>query len=523
MLLRIPVAIVLSLFCCSAWAYEAGPKPAAQGTQFTFAWPLGEGALKPRGATTRGAPIVLDTAPAAAWQRLREPGLSGQERDRRAILAMAGPYRVSFDFLEVVRFDPALKPDAPYQSWGTEYVFVSEDRPDFIALQHILVMRVQMDDGQDRASRSSCGTGGRNGAIEPETLLAYDGANTWARRPLSPEERRGAWVQSVLQVDDSPRYAARGRWEHGDSFSTWLSDETWRPLPRREFSVRKDYQVLVGTNRHTITPTGWVQEENNLKVALDASGKPRAAMPYLAREYGLARYEHIKDYDFARASATSPAPSRSGPRCARRGASSSGATAASPCARRSDQGQLFMPFFEYADKLSGGGACSIAPTRAPSSSARCATATSPVRSGRRAVRSSHERTRVQSPPPAGSRPPALPLKRNLPESDVHPAIELAADLRKVADFPEAALLVERYAAGIGQSNTAYHRVQSPPAQLVQQRHVERVADARTGRAAAHVYGALDRVVVRRARAPARGVRIGNNGPVGLGDQPRKVR
>ena len=41
---------------------------------------------------------------------------------------MAGPYRVSFDFLEVVRFDPALKPDAPYQSWGTEYVFVAEDR-----------------------------------------------------------------------------------------------------------------------------------------------------------------------------------------------------------------------------------------------------------------------------------------------------------------------------------------------------------------------------------------------------------
>jgi hypothetical protein len=25
--------------------------------------------------------------------------------------------------------------------------------------------------------------------------------------------------------------------------------------------VRKDYDVLVGTNRRTITPTGWVQEK----------------------------------------------------------------------------------------------------------------------------------------------------------------------------------------------------------------------------------------------------------------------
>src|SRR5260221_14664976 len=98
--------------------------------------------LKPRGSSTKGTAVALDTEPAEEWKRLHAPGLSDFERDRRAILAMAGPYRVTFDFLEVVRFDPALKPDAPYQSWATEYVFVAEDRPDFIALQHILLMRV---------------------------------------------------------------------------------------------------------------------------------------------------------------------------------------------------------------------------------------------------------------------------------------------------------------------------------------------------------------------------------------------
>src|SRR5262245_36209778 len=352
-MLRIPIALLCSLACCAAWAYEAGPNPGASGAQFTFAWPLGEGVLKPRGATTRGAPVVMDQAPSASWQRLRESGLSDLERDRRAILAMAGPYRVSFDFLEVVRFDPALKPDAPYQSWGTEYVFVAEDRPDFIALQHILVMRVQLDAG--KVSEPIIVRHWRQEwRYQPETLLAYDGANTWVRRSLSPGERRGAWVQSVLQVDDSPRYAARGRWEHGNSFSTWLSDETWRPLPRREFSVRKDYQVLVGTNRHTITPNGWVQEENNLKAVLDASGGIRTSMPYLAREYGLARYEHIKDYDFGPGERyfTRTEPFWAEVRAAWRDLERRDGrfTLRAPV----DQGQLFLPFFEYADKLSGG-------------------------------------------------------------------------------------------------------------------------------------------------------------------------
>ena len=80
-----------------------------------------------------------------------------------------------------------------------------------------------------------------------------------------------------------------------------MSAETWRPLPRREWSVRSDYQVLVGTNRHTVIPTGWFQEENNLKGVLTAERALSATQPYLAREYGFARYERIRDADFAAA------------------------------------------------------------------------------------------------------------------------------------------------------------------------------------------------------------------------------
>ena len=330
-----------------------GGEPAGKPGQFTFAWPLGEGALKPRGASTRGAPVVLDQAPGKEWERLREPGLSPFDRDRQAILAMAGPYRVSFDFLEVLRFDPALKPDAPYQSWGTEYVFVAEDRKEFIALQHILVMRMQLEGG--KVSEPVVVRHWRQEwRFEPQTLLVYQGANTWLRRAVSAEERRGAWSQSVLQVDDSPRYAASGRWEHSDSNSTWISGETWRPLPRREFSVRSDYDVLMGTNRHTITPGGWVQEENNLKVVLDESGRMRARIPYLAREYGVARYERIKDYDF---SGGTRYFERTEPFWAEvRGAWSEleGRDGRFTLRAPVDKGQLFVPFFEYAQKLADG-------------------------------------------------------------------------------------------------------------------------------------------------------------------------
>ena len=292
------ILIAIALLPFTVHAYEPGSPEAGGISRYTFSWPIGEGMLKPRGSSTKGAAVALDTNPSQEWKRLHAAGLSDFERDRRAILAMAGPYRVSFDFLEVARFDPALRPDAPYQSWGTEYVFVSEDNGDFIALQHVLVMRVLQQDGSE-SEPFVTRHWRQEWRYEADAALVYRGSNTWAINPIPEDRRRGTWVQSVYQVDDSPRYAAPGRWQHGDSFSTWISDETWRPLPRREWSVRDDYQVLVGTNRHTITPTGWIQEENNLKLALDDAGKQRAAMPYLAREYGVARYERIRDYDFS--------------------------------------------------------------------------------------------------------------------------------------------------------------------------------------------------------------------------------
>jgi len=254
--------------------------------------------MKPRGGTTKGAPVTLDTSPHLAFLSISEPGLSGFERDRRAILAMAGTYRTTFDFIETVALRPDYKQDRPYQSWATEVVEVIEDRGDFISLQHILVMYLVDDEGVRQGPFVSKHWR-QDWTYQDTEILVYRGNNIWDKTAVPRNESRGKWSQAVYQVDDSLRYEALGTWEHEENYSGWTSLKTRRPLPRREFSVRDDYNVLVGVNRHIITPTGWVHEQDNIKLIVDKDGNPIGEDPYLAKETGLNRYERIEGADYA--------------------------------------------------------------------------------------------------------------------------------------------------------------------------------------------------------------------------------
>ncbi|MEM8682936.1 MAG: DUF6607 family protein [Pseudomonadota bacterium] len=266
---------------------------------YTYSWQFLEGdSMAPRGGTTKGPAVTLDESPNERWLAMQKPGLTKQERDRRAILAMVGGFRTSFDFIETVGFVDEYEPKQPYQSWGTEFVYVVEDRPDFVSLQHIIVMFFETEDGEI-AGPAVVKHWRQDWHYEDRELHVYAGHRSWERRRLKRREFSGAWSQSVYQVDDSPRYQAIGRWRHEGSYSSWESENTWRPLPRRESSVRDDYHVLSGTNRHTITPTGWVHEEDNLKVVLDADGERIDRTPYIAREAGFNRYDRIVDHDFS--------------------------------------------------------------------------------------------------------------------------------------------------------------------------------------------------------------------------------
>lgn len=265
---------------------------------YVFGWPFRDATtLEPRGGTSQGPDVTLATEPSDAWRALQQPGLSSRERDRRAILAMAGDFRASFDFLETVEFTAGAGPAKPYRSWGTERIYVAEDRGDTITLQHIIVMFVVKDGVTEGPFVQKHWR--QDWRYEPEWITEYRGRQNWERRRLSRAERKGAWAQDVYQVDDTPRYSSIGRWEHTAAASIWTGSSTWRPLPRREFTVRSDYDVLVGVNRATVLSSGWVHEQDNLKLVLDERGKPRADAPYVARELGIDRYERIRDFDFS--------------------------------------------------------------------------------------------------------------------------------------------------------------------------------------------------------------------------------
>jgi hypothetical protein len=301
-LLKIILLGGVALFLSSSitFAEEAKKNQECNVTnQFTFSWQFIEQCdMKPRGGTSKGKNSVIDTSVNSAWLAIQEVGISTLEKDRRAILAMAGAYRVSFDFIEIAGYVPGFVPSKPYQSWGTEYVYVAEDNKEFISLQHIMVMYMQQEDGSI-SEPMVMKHWRQDWAYEKRTQFVYAGHRRWEKSKQKSKDVKGTWSQAVYQVDDSPRYESFGKWQHNANVSTWLSGITSRPLPRREGSVRNDYHVLEGTNRHTILPSGWIQEQENLKLVLDEQGQALKDMPYLSKELGIARYERIIDHDFS--------------------------------------------------------------------------------------------------------------------------------------------------------------------------------------------------------------------------------
>jgi len=206
------------------------------------------------------------------------------DADRAAILAMQGEYAVRFNFKETVPLAAGYALRESQDSGAREVVVLVEDSPGRIVLQHLLV-----------------GEGGhvtkhwrQDWTFEAPSRFDYVSTQTWRTRALSDAETRGRWTQCVFEVSDAPRYCGTGAWNHRYGNATWTSDRSWRPLPRREHTVRDDYHALNVENRHTITPYGWTHEQDNTKVVRD--GERTVGM--LVREFGFNDYRRTDDTDF---------------------------------------------------------------------------------------------------------------------------------------------------------------------------------------------------------------------------------
>lgn len=208
---------------------------------------------------------------------------SKMEQDRAAIKALAGYYKVTFNYAETFATDTAYKFHPRYHSWGYEWATIVEDSPKKIAIQHLLVVG---DSTVIKHWREDW-------VYEQPTILQYDKDNTWKKVALKPADVKGRWVQKVYQVDDSPRYESIGTWVHVDGRHEWQS-KTDSPLPRREFTKRSDYNVLNRGNRIYLTTNGWMYEQDNNKVVRGADGDK-----IIAQEKGYEEFTKVDEAKFA--------------------------------------------------------------------------------------------------------------------------------------------------------------------------------------------------------------------------------
>ena len=162
---------------------------------------------------------------------------------------------------------------------------VVEDTPNRIVLQHLLV---------DAKSGHVTKHWRQDWTYEAPTRFEFSADQTWRVRAIPAAIKQGAWTQCVYEVSDAPRYCGTGKWSYDNGVPTWTSDLSWRPLPRREYTKRSDYNALAVVNRHTLTPNGWTHEQFNTKVQREADGTQRE----IAREFGFNDYIKTTEVDF---------------------------------------------------------------------------------------------------------------------------------------------------------------------------------------------------------------------------------
>ena len=155
-----------------------------------------------------------------------------------------------------------------------------EDEADKLAIQHILIVQDTMLIKHWR----------QDWEFENTRLFEYQADKSWTLEDLPQEAVKGQWTQKVYQVDDSPRYSGTATWTHVDGKEEW-ENTTAAPLPRREYSKRHDYNIMLRENQVKLTDYGWVHEQDNVKILRDAAGTDHE----IAQEKGYNIYKRVPD------------------------------------------------------------------------------------------------------------------------------------------------------------------------------------------------------------------------------------
>ncbi len=205
---------------------------------------------------------------------------SKKQQDIDAIKGMCGCYEVTFKYTETFAPEIDYEKHLDYTSGALEWAELIEEENNKISIQHLLLVN---DDRVIKHWR-------QDWEFENQNVFYYDKDNTWKFKTLPKEEVIGQWTQKVFQVDDSPRYSGSATWIHADGKHYW-ENKTSSPLPRREYTKRKDYNVMLRGNRQEITDYGWLHEQDNDKVIRADDQKDIL----LAQEKGYNVYTKVPD------------------------------------------------------------------------------------------------------------------------------------------------------------------------------------------------------------------------------------
>ena len=205
-----------------------------------------------------------------------------KKKDINAIKSMCGCFEIEFNFSETFSANPETK-SKNYKAKALEWAQLVSSDNNHISIQHLLIV------GSERFP--SVVKHWRQDWIYQNTdLYVYDVNNRWKFIKKNKSDVKNQWTQKVFQVDDSPRYEGTATWVHVDGKSYW-ENITPAPLPRREFSKRKDYNVTLRGNRNEITQNGWIHDQDNQKINIDESGKKEI----IAYEKGFNTYTRVED------------------------------------------------------------------------------------------------------------------------------------------------------------------------------------------------------------------------------------
>jgi hypothetical protein len=195
---------------------------------------------------------------------------------KKNIDQLCGCYTVDFKYAETFSPDTAYQFHKREHSKALEWVTPIYEG-NTIILQHLLVINDSMVIKHWR----------EDWTYETKEQWVYIGNKEWKK--IMIENNKGAWTQTVWEVDDAPRYQGTAKWITTNNQTFWMNT-TNAPLPRREYTTRNDYHILRRGNKIAINNNSWVHEQDNDKIKL-VNGQEQL----IAQEKGMNIYTKTAD------------------------------------------------------------------------------------------------------------------------------------------------------------------------------------------------------------------------------------